>query len=307
MTSVTVVIVSWNSATLLRKCLATVRREAQAHPWLDLDVFVVDNASSDESQTMVGREFPEVTLVANSQNVGFARANNQVFHRSVAKYVMLLNPDTELLPGAIAELVHFLEGHPGAGAAGSMLIDPQGAIQPAASPMISLGRELWRMCHLDSLYPLAVYPLDKWDHGVAHIVGAVQGASMIIRREALEQVGALDPSFFMFTEEVDLCYRLARAGWQVYWVPKSKVIHHGGQSTKLVAGPMFIELYRSKTMFVRKHYGLLAVVSYKLILAATALPRVGIGAFQHLLGLNSGDSPSLASRYLQLLAGLPRF
>lgn len=306
MTSITVAVVSWNSERHLEKCLETVKREAEEHPGLELDVVVVDNASSDGSVAMVRRKFPETAQIENLKNVGFAEANNQAFRKSRSKYVMMLNPDTELQVGAIACLVDFMEEHSEAGAAGSMLISSDGEIQQAASPSISPGRELWRLLHLDTIYPLAVYPLKKWDHSIPHKVGAVQGASMIIQRAALEHVGWLDPSFFMYSEEVDLCYRLRREGWQVYWLPTSKVIHHGGQSTKIVAGQMFLELYRSKIIFIRKHYGWLSVVAYKLILAVTSLPRIGYGVVQNLLPSDGDRSHTLASRYLQLLVDLPR-
>jgi GT2 family glycosyltransferase len=202
-------------------------------------------------------------------------------------------------------LIEFMEECPVAGAAGANLLNPDGTLQNGAYPMLGLGTELWRLFHLDRLHRLASYPLHEWASGGPRRVGVAQGACLALRREALDQVGLLDERYFMYTEEVDLCYRLARGGWEVYWLPEARVLHFGGQSTRQAEAEMFLALYQSKVRFFRKHFGVGQARAYKLILALASLPRL----FHRVVGdpgSGSGPSPrsSVARHYRRLLASL---
>ncbi len=299
-----ILIVSWNTVALLAQCLESIYANP---PDNDFEVWVVDNASTDPSVQMVRQRFPQVRLLANKTNLGFAGANNQAIRQSTGKYVLLLNPDTEVKPGALTELVDFMETQPEAGAAGSQLLNPDGSLQPSCYPAPTLSRELWRLFHLDRLRPYGRYHMASWDLNMPRQVDVVQGAALILRREALDQIGLMDEQYFMYSEELDLCYRLQKGGWRLYWVPQSKVVHYGGQSTKLVAAKMFLCLYESKLIFIRKHYGHLAAQAYKLILLAAALARLALSPLAWL-----ERSPRrqhhliLTSHYRRLLAALPR-
>jgi len=300
-----IVIVSWNTRDLLRRCLFSVDAQSLPESHGPPEVFVVDNASSDGSPEMVRAEFPQVRLIENLGNVGFATANNQALAIARGDLRILLNPDTVLLPGALATLIRFMDDCPAAGAAGANLLNPDGTLQNSAYPMLGLGRELWQLFHLDRIGRLASYPLSDWAGGDPHRVGVAQGACLALRREALDQVGLLDEQYFMYTEEVDLCYRLARGGWEVYWVPQARVLHFGGQSTRQAEVEMFLALYQSKVRFFRKHFGNRAARAYKLILGLASVPRL----FTRAVGAPvSGDelSPqsSVAHRYRRLLASL---
>jgi len=281
-----IVIVNWNTRDLLVQCLESVissQISVARHRAADLaidnrllttEIFVVDNASSDGSPRMIQELFPWVWLIKNRKNVGFAQANNQAIRESTGRYVLLLNPDTEVLPGTLEILVHFMDAHPQAGAAGTRLLNPDSTLQPSCHPAPTLSREFWRLFHLDAIWPYACYPMASWDLETAREVDVVQGACLILRREALDQVGWLDEDYFIYSEEVDLCHRLRQHGWSVYWVPQAVVMHYGGQSTQQVATEMFLRLYQSKLLYFRKHHGWLATEVYKLILLAAALTRL---------------------------------
>ncbi|MGI5836288.1 MAG: glycosyltransferase family 2 protein [Chloroflexota bacterium] len=269
--NLSIIIVSWNTQPLLRRCLESVYDGLLN---CKFEMLVVDNSSFDGSVQMVREKFPDVRLIENHENVGFARANNQAIKASAGRYLLLLNPDTEVQPGALESLVSFMEEHPFVGAAGAKLLNPDGTLQISCFPTPTLPRELWRLFHLDLLHPYACYPTNIWCTQAPLEVETAQGACLILRREALEQVGLLDEEYFIYSEEVDLCYRLRRQGWKVYWVPQAEVVHHGGQSTRQVASRMFLHLYQGKILFFRKHHCHTAAQLYKLILLSAASVRL---------------------------------
>ncbi|MCB0207890.1 MAG: glycosyltransferase family 2 protein [Anaerolineae bacterium] len=269
-----IIIVSWNTRDLLLQCLESVYQEIQAFPQLQIETWVVDNASTDDSILQVKNKYPWVKLILNKDNVGFAGGNNQAIHQSSGRHVLLLNPDTVIKPSGLKSLVDFMDYNPQAGAAGSMLLNPDETLQTSCYPAPTLTREFWRLFHLDTIRPYGVYHMSQWDPSKPRGVDVVQGASLILRKEALDQVGVLDDTYFMYTEEVDLCYRLQKKGWLLYWVPQSKVVHYGGQSTQQVATKMFLCLYESKLIFIRKHHGWLAAQAYKLTLVLATITRL---------------------------------
>ncbi len=301
--NLSVIIVSWNTVELLRKCLASVYHNP---PGDHFEVIVVDNVSSDGSVQMVQQQFPQVKLLTNKRNVGFATANNQAIEQSSGRYILLLNPDTEVKPGALKIMVQFMEDHPEVGAVGAQLLNPNNTLQPSCYPAPTLSREFWRLFHLDKFWPYGTYNMFQWDLNRAREVDVVQGAALLLRREALNEVGVLDTDYFIYTEEVDLCYRLQQAGWRLYYVPQARVVHYGGQSTQQVAADMFLQLYRSKLLFFRKHHGLLASYIYKFILFGAVLMRLLVSPLAWL------EQPSrrqqhfiLAANYRRLLVSLP--
>jgi hypothetical protein len=247
-----------------------------------------------------------VELISNSNNPGFAKANNQALRICSGECVLLLNPDTIVKPGAIEKLVNFLDDFPEAGAAGARLLNPDGSLQRSASPKPTVFREFWRLFHLDGLKFVAKYPMKRWSIEQTREVDILKGACMIIRRKALNEVGLLDEEYFMYSEEVDLCTRLTQSGWHLYWVPDAAVIHFGGQSTQQLAGEMFLRLYEGKIKYYRKHQSKLAVMVYKFILGIATLVRLV------LTPLALFEEPTqrrrhldLSHNYRQLLISLP--
>ncbi len=291
MTKISIIIVSWNTSELLRQCLASLAENA---PTVDFDVWVVDNASTDESARMVREEFPEVILIENDQNVGFARANNQALQKSSSEYVLLLNPDTVIKPGSIDRLLAFLENNRDHGGAGPRVLNPDGSLQLSCYPQPTLSREFWRLFHLDAVWPYGVYDMSRWDQDEDRDVDVLMGACLMARRAVLEQVGLFDETYFVFSEEVDLCHRIRAAGKALSWVPAAEIIHYGGQSTQQAAPEMFLNLYKGKLFYFRKHYGSWSAFFYKILLLMATLARLSLSPFAYL------ERPARRQRHLNL-------
>jgi GT2 family glycosyltransferase len=298
-----IIIVSWNTASLLENCVASILANPPTSPF---EIWVVDNASTDDSPRMVREKFPQVHLLQNQENVGFARANNQAIQRCTAKYVLLLNPDTLVASGALQALIDFLDKHPEAGAVGARILNPNGSLQISSHPEPTLSRELWRLFHLDALLPYAAYPLTRWETNQPQAVDVLIGACLLLRKKVLDQVGFLDEDYFIYSEEVDLCYRIQRAGWRMYWVPQAEVVHFGGQSTQQVPTEMFLNLYHSKIKYFRKHYGWSAAQIYKLILRIAAFARLVLAPFAIFERSSRRQKHlTLVNRYWRLILALP--
>jgi GT2 family glycosyltransferase len=300
---ISIIIISWNTHDLLLNCLTSLIGHTTSSRY---EIFVVDNASSDGSAAMVYENFPQVHIIENLENVGFARANNQAIIQATGRYILFLNSDTVLKPYALDELVTFMDEHPEAGAAGARLRNPDGTLQSSCYPRPTLIRESMRMFHLDKIWPNGSYHMAEWEQDMPREVDVLQGACVILRMKALEKTGLLDERFFFYSEDVDLCFRLQKAGYHLCWVPKAEVIHYGGQSSQLAADETFLSLYQCKLLYMRKHYGRLSSLVYKLILLIASLSRVLLAPFTLI------EHPSLrqrhltlAVRYLRLLVSLP--
>lgn len=305
--TLSVVIVNWNTSELLLNCLHSVELACEAYPEISAEIVVIDNASSDDSVAATKAQFPNVRLIESKENVGFARANNLAILESNGKYILLLNPDTLIATDALRTLVTFMDENPDAGAAGSLLRNPNGTLQPSCYVAPTPARELWRLLYLDAIYPLANYRMHRWLQTCERQVDIVQGASLIVRRRVINQVGMLDADYFMYSEDFDWCHRIREGGWQIYWVPQSVVIHFGGQSTNQVATPMFLQLYEAKLRYFRKHYGRLTGIAYKLVLLIIALLRLVLSPLTFVLEAPKRNSKmTLAARYGRLILALPR-
>jgi hypothetical protein len=161
-----------------------------------------------------------------------------------------------------------------AGAIGPRVLNPDGSLQHSCSPRPTISREVMRLLHLPGVRSDGYYPMETWDPASPRRVETLLGACILLRREALAQVGMLDEEYFIYTEEVDLCARLNDAGWELYWVPAGEIIHYGGQSTQQVAQEMFLRLYESKLIYFRKHDGWMAAKIYKVVLGIAAIVRL---------------------------------
>lgn len=250
-----IVVVNWNTRELLAQCLQSLEDTVRESSF---EVWVVDNGSSDGSVAMVQERFPWTHVIANAKNIGFVRANNQAIARCQGHYVLLLNSDTEVLPGALDEMVRFMDAHPSAGVAGARLLNPDGTFQASHSPFPTLWGEFLMLSGLGRRFVRPRYPSygPEVEKG-AQQVDYVEGACLLVRREAVDEVAGLDEYVFMYAEDVDWCYRFAQAGWEVWYLPQVTIVHYGGQSSKQSQGCMEAELYRSRIYFFRKHYGLI--------------------------------------------------
>ncbi len=267
-----IVIVSYNTRQLLKECLASVYASLKKSGPA-AQVLVVDNASSDDSAAMVQQAFPQVQLLANQVNVGFAAANNQALRQMgfaapqlptsnlqppTPDYVLLLNPDTLLRGEALPTLTHFLAENPAVGAVGARLVHPDGSFQHSAFAFPTLAQ-----IFLD-FFPLnhrllhsrvnGRYPRHLYESGEPFPIDHPLGAALMVRRETIEEVGLLDERFFMYCEEIDWCMRIKAAGWKVYCVPGAEIVHYVGQSTGQFRAEMFVALWRSRYRLFEKHY-----------------------------------------------------
>jgi len=263
-------VVSYNTCELTRKCLESVETSL-GRSKLDADVWVVDNASSDGTADMIRTCFPRAHLIASPENLGFARANNVALRamrlgRSSVRpdgpddlLVLLLNPDTEVQGEAIRTLCQAMDRHPGTGMQGASLLHADGRFQHSAFRFPSLAQaflDFFPLHHrlLDSRingrYPRSLYGAGE-PFSIDHPLGAV----MMVRAEAIRQVGLMDEGFFMYCEEVDWCFRMKAQGWEIQCVPQARVVHHVAQSTRQFRDRMFVELWRSRFRLFSKHYG----------------------------------------------------
>jgi hypothetical protein len=296
MWDVSVIIVNWNTRALLADCLASV---AQTAGELTCEVIVVDNASTDGSAAMVRERFPHVRLMANTDNVGFARANNQALAASQGRYRLLFNSDAALLPGALQALVSLAEAQPRAGIVGAHLRNRDGSFQASHSPFPTAWQEFMILSGLGRMLRGRAYP----SHGPEEERGPqpvdyVEGACLLVRREAYEQVGGLDEGYFMYAEEVDWCYAMRQRGWQVWYQPAARVLHAGGASSQNRRPQREGDLYRSRVRFFRKHYGDAAARWLKVqILGWTALKSAAHSALR-LLSRGRYGRPVVSPRYL---------
>jgi N-acetylglucosaminyl-diphospho-decaprenol L-rhamnosyltransferase len=264
MTDLTVIIVTWNSMADISRCLASLRDAETAS---QVTIVVVDNNSSDGTPDSVSREFPYVRLVRNSGNSGFASANNQAMRNADGRYMLLLNPDTEVFPGAIDALIRFMDAHPNAWAAGPALLNGDRTPQRTGVRFPAI----WNL-FVESLFLDRVFPGTRLfgshrelyaDPAVPRQVDYLQGSCLIVRKEAIERIGVLDEDFFMYFEETDWCYRMKQAGGEVWYVPDARVIHYGGGVVGHYDERRLVHFYSGLTMFYRKHhsYGEQAIVS----------------------------------------------
>ena len=248
-----ILVASWNTRDLLAQCLASVYA---CPPESEFEVLVVDNASSDGSAQMVQEQFPQVWLFQNAKNVGFARANNQALAHCQGRYVLLLNSDAIATPGAIQSLMTLADAEPHAAVVGAQLLNPDGSFQASHTPFPTLRQEFLILTGLGRLLRGRWYPSrgSEEEQG-PQVVDYVEGACLLARRQAVEEVGGLDEGYFMYAEEVDWCYVMKQAGWQVWYQPAAKVIHLGGGSSQNRRTQREGDLYRSRVRFFRKHYG----------------------------------------------------
>jgi GT2 family glycosyltransferase len=251
-----ILIVNWNTRDLLRACLSSIRQNVL----MPHEIIVVDNDSQDNSAAMIEEEFPEALLIANNFNAGFAGGNNQAYQKARGEWIWLLNPDTEVLPGAAEKLIEFLNADARRGAAASALIDARhGHIQrscrtfPTPAALWAQGSGLARK------YPrsrrFGFYKMGGWNMKSAREVDQPMASSFLIKRAAIESIGELfDEQFPIFFNDVDLCWRLKKADWQIWYLPEAKVVHWGGAGTSQVRPQMIEESHRSLRRFYEKHY-----------------------------------------------------
>ncbi len=252
MNDISIVIVNWNTKHFLIQCLEYL---VQIRSYIKNEVFIVDNGSTNGSLESVKIFFPEIRFIQNLKNLGFAKAVNQGLRLSEGKYVLLLNPDTVIKEEALIKLKTFMDNHPDVGIAGAQLINEDGSKQNSIANFPSLVTELLNKRLLRWLLPERFPGKERQYHEPIE-VDSIIGACMMVRREAIEQVGLMDEDYFLFFEETDLCYRMKRAGWKIYHVPQAQIIHFQGKSAEKEKERAKVEYYRSRYIFFKKNRGI---------------------------------------------------
>ena len=282
-----VVIVNYNVCYFLEQALLSVRRatEKLGRP---VEVFVVDNNSVDGSVAMVRARFPEVILIANEDNPGFSKANNQALRVARGRYVLLLNPDTVVEEDTFRLCCKFMDEHPRCGGLGVKMLDGQGKFLPESkrglpTPMVAF----YKIFGLARLFPksrrFGRYHLGFLSPDETHEIEVLSGAFMLMRQAALAEVGLLDEDYFMYGEDIDLSYRLRQGGWQNYYYPGTRIIHYKGESTKRTSVNYVFVFYRAMVIFARKHFAPQRAGTFSVLINGAIWLRAGAAVVQRLL------------------------
>ena len=270
------VIVSYRSRDDLLDCLQSLEADAAG---LEAETLVIDNDSRDGTGAAVAGRFPAARVIENGENAGFARAVNQAIAATHGAYVLILNPDCIVRPGALRALIGQLAGQPRCAIAAPRLLNPDGSLEYSARSFPGAIAFLFnRYSLLTRLFPRnrwsRRYLMSDWDHASVRDVDWVSGACMLVRREAIEQVGGLDEAYFMFNEDVDWCRRMGQSGWTVTYVPSAEVVHRVGASRRRVSTRVIVERHRGMIHYFHKHHPRGRVVTA--LADALILARAGV-------------------------------
>ncbi len=261
---VSIIVVNWNTRDLLKQCLESVIEQTQ----ISHEIFVVDNASPDDSADMVLENFPTVHIIANRDNRGFAAANNQAMPLAQGDYILLLNPDTKVLDRAIDKMVAYLDDAAEVGAVTSKLLNGDGSLQKNVRNFYSFWTTLLENRIIPNLFPnskfLAKRLVAFWDHQSRREIDWARGAVMLVRRSVIGQIGMLDEQFYIYGEEVDWCWRIKKAGWKIVYLPEAQIIHFGKAASSQRKIEMFIQNYKSAFIFLKKNYPVYSYWGYRL-------------------------------------------
>ncbi len=267
--TLSVIIVSWNVKELLDRCLTTLRKEIEQTE-VQANVWVVDNASSDQTATMVRQSHPWVHLDVCTENLGYVRGNNRVMkYLMQAKspdYIWLLNPDTVIQPDTLRIMLDFFQTHPQAGLIGPQLQNPDGSLQDGAFRFPDILQPLFDFGLIPQRFYYTRwngrYPAQAYAKGDPFPIDHPLGAAMMARSAAIREVGLLDEEFFMYCEEIDWAWRMRKAGWGAWMLPAAKVIHYSGASAKQAQAQTTAYLWESRARLYRKHH---KPFTYKLV------------------------------------------
>ena len=258
MIKLSVIIVNYNVKHFIEQCLFSVYKAADG---IDLEVFVVDNNSVDGSSTLIKDKFPQVTLIENKVNTGFSVANNQAIKLAKGQYVLLLNPDTVVQEDTFSKIIEFMDNTPDAGGLGVKMLDGQGNFAPESKRGLPTPEvAFYKMFGFAKFFPkskkFGKYHLSYLPENEINSVDVLSGAFMLIRKSVLDTIGNLDETFFMYGEDIDLSYRITKAGFKNYYFPKTQIIHYKGESTKRSSLNYVVIFYKAMAIFSKKHFRL---------------------------------------------------
>lgn len=305
MPDISFIIVSWNVCALLKRAVQSILADAADY---QIELIVVDNASRDGTVELLRAEFPQVRVIANTQNLGFTKGNNQALEIARGRYLFLLNPDTELERGATRALLEYMDAPENAnvGIAGPQLVYADGSLQSSRRRFPKFSTALLESTVLQQWFPrngvLAEYYVLHTDNSTIQDVDWVVGAAMFVRRAVYEQIGGLDERFFMYSEELDWCYRAKKASWRVVYLPAAQVLHYEGKSSEQVFARRDIYFHSSRVRYFKKHHGVLQgeILRY-FLLSMFAFQTLEEGA-KYLMGHKRALRAARLNAYRQVLA-----
>ncbi len=285
MTDLSIIIVSWNVAQLLKACLNSIL-QTNTTPY-NIEIIVVDSGSSDETVELLKHGYPKVKLLAQTENLGFTRCNNIGLAAAEGRYLMLLNPDTEVIGDALPQMIAYLDNNPTVGVIGPHTLNTDGTHQSTRRQFPTLAVAIFESTWLQAFAPKSL--LDRYYvREIADTANAevdwVQGSALMTRREVYAQIGGLDEGYVMYSEEMDWCRRAKDAGWRVIYLGSAQIIHHGGKSTEQATAHKHIHFQESKLRYFHKYHGALTAQLLRAFLFLNYGWQIGLEGIKALLG-----------------------
>lgn len=270
-----IIIVNYNTRELLKNCIESINRCTNE---IKYEIIVVDNKSGDGSAEMLEKNFPETILIKNRENKGYATANNQGIDIAKGRYLLILNSDMLFFEDALSKTVNFADDHPEAGIIGCRMLNGDKSLQESTFMFPSILNLLLSITYLSNLFPgnrfFGRERMGWWDWNEVKEVEVITGCFMLVRKNAMDEVGKMDDQFFMYFEETDWCYRFKKAGWEVMFTPVGEVIHYGGGSSKKMPDKLLLQLYSSMLLYFKKHYGFVVYILTCFLLSVFFLSRI---------------------------------
>lgn len=292
-----IVIVNWNTREFLDRCLASIHKSLSG---LRFEVIVADNNSSDGSAKMIREKYPRVRLIENKMNYGFARANNQAIGESRGRYVLVLNSDTILFSGTIEKLIEFMDGRKEAGAVSPRILNVDGSIQSQGRDLPSLSSTFLQYFLPHRIYRI-IEDLLRRQKGEILQVDGLSGSAMLIRKKALLSVGLFDEKLPLYAEDIDLCYRIKKAGWKMYCCANVSISHLEGASTSLVPVKSKVKADIAPYAYFEKHYGKRVALLVRMMIAISAAMRMMVWLMLYCLKERGRDSAMNKIRSYKIL------
>lgn len=302
MNKLSIVIVSYNVKEFVSNCLKSIFESKFES---DYEVIVIDNASKDDSVEMILEKFPQVKLIPNKENYGFARACNLGLKIAQGEYIFLLNPDTRINPLTLERIVEFMQENPEVGIGGCYVYNPDGSFQESFYRFPTFFNTLGRMFSLFRMLPrngltqsfFWSYPHDN----VPQNVDRVLGGAMVIRKKALEDTGQMDENYFLYGEDMDVCYRMKQKGWEISPIPGTKVVHFQGESSKQNLEKVIFLRFKNEFVFIKKYYPAIKVMLFRILQLMGAVLRLGFWMLCFLIGLEKQRAKASIRGYLKVV------
>lgn len=272
---ISIIIVNWNTKKLLLKCIDSILKDIRN---FNVEIIVVDNASTDDSVQAVNDRFDSVKVIRNSENLGFAKANNIGINESTGKYICLINSDIVVKSGCFNNLFEYMEKKPSIGMIGPRLLNTNGTLQTSCKKFPSIWNTTTRALFLHKLFPnysiFSTEEMNYFKHDKIIEVDALAGAFLMVRKEALVEIGLLDENYFFYSEDIDWCFRFWQYRWSVVFFPYSVCVHHDGGSSKKSPIKFHLQLIKSKYIYMQKHHSALKILMFQIIMLNQYIIRI---------------------------------